>query len=55
MHAAAEVPMIHISEHEAEKLLQRLQREQTKIREQAIKEEQEVKQKEKNVMSFLVP
>ena len=47
--------MLHINEHEAEKLLQRLHQEQKEIREQALNEEYEVKQRERILLSFYEP
>ena len=47
--------MLHINEYEAEKLLQRLHQEQKEIREQALNEEYEVKQRERILLSFYEP
>ena len=55
VHEASKVPMLHINEHEAEKLLQRLHQEQKEIREQALNEEYEVKQRERILLSFYEP
>ena len=55
VHEASGVPMLHINEHEAEKLLQRLHQEQKEIREQALNEEYELRQREQILLSFLEP
>ena len=55
VHKASGVPMLHINEHEAKKLLERLHQEQKKIREQAINEEYEARQKEQILLNFFEP
>ena len=55
VHRASGVPMLHINEHEAEKLLQRLHQEQKRIREQVLNEEYELRQREHILLSFLEP
>ena len=55
MHEAAGVPMLHINEEEAKKMLLRLQKEQDRVREQALHEELEVKQREQVLLNYLEP
>ena len=55
VHKAAGVPLLHINEQEAKKLLNRLQKEQDRVREQALNEELEVKQREQVLLSYLEP
>ena len=55
VHEASGVPLLHINEQEAKKLLERLQKEQDKVREQALNEELEVKQREQVLLNYLEP
>ena len=55
VHEAAGVPQLHVNEHEARRLLERLQSEQDKIREQAIQEEKEGKHRVQNILNYLEP
>ena len=55
VHKAAGVPLLHINEQEAKKLLDRLQKEQDRVREQALHEELEVKQREQVLLNYLEP
>ena len=47
--------MLHINEHEAKKLLERLHQEQKKIREQVVNEEYEARQREQILLNFFEP
>ena len=45
IHENANIPMLHVNEEEAKKMLARIKQEQDLIIEKAVKEEQEEKQK----------
>ena len=51
----SKIPERHINEEEAHKLLARLKQQQNKIREQAVNDEKEEKQKEHLMLNWLQP
>ena len=55
IHEISNIEMLHINENEAQKLFNRLKRQQQMMREKAMKEEQEGQQKEQVLLDYMQP